>query len=214
MSVISEALMRRIGKIKALAERGVDGEKDTAQAMLESILARHNLTLADIEDTAPVRNWVEVSFVGKHERMVMSQVIRKIRQHAGDLPIRQRKRVRSSFYVELSAAEHVEVEFVFELMRKALADEFDKVTMAFIHANRLFGPARECDDDEDDKPDTRTHEERARLRQIANMAMYMNPVDVRKAITGTDRATAQGAAALAADQAAAALQQHTEKDSK
>lgn len=192
MSAVSEALMRRIGKIKALAERGVDGEQATAQAMLENILTRHNLTLADIEDTAPVRNWVEVSFVGKHERTLMSQVIRKVRQHAGDLPIRQRKRARSSFYVELSAAEHVEVEFVFELMRKALADEFDKVLMAFIHANKLFGPVPERGEDEDDKPDARTHEERMRHRQIAHMAMAMSPVDVRKALTSSNRPAAQG----------------------
>jgi hypothetical protein len=191
MSVVSEALMRRIGKIKALAERGVDGERATAQAMLESILARHNLTLADIEDASPVRKWVEVSFVGKHERGLMSQVIRKVRKHSGDLPIRHRKRARSSFYVELSPAEHVEVEFVFELMRKALADEFDKVLTAFIHSNRLYGPARELDDEDDDKPDTLTPEERMRMRQIANMAMMMSPVDVRKAITASDLPFAQ-----------------------
>jgi hypothetical protein len=186
--------MRRIGKIKALAERGVDGEQAAAQAMLENILARHNLSLADIEDTSPVRNWVEVSFVGKHERLLMSQVIRKVRQHAGDLPIRQRKRARSSYWVELSAAEHVEVEFVFELMRKALAEEFDKVTMAFIHANKLFGPPRERDDDEEDEPDTHTPQERARMRQIAAMAMHMDPVTVNRAIQVAPQRTNNGGA--------------------
>jgi len=183
MNQIGEALMRRIGKIKALAERGVDGEQAAAQAMLENILARHNLTLADIEDTAPVRNWVEVSFSGRHEKSLMAHVILKVRQEPGTFRIRQRKRVRSRYLVELSPAEHVEVEFVFELMRKALADEFDKVLSAFIFRNRLFGPSPERDDD-DDKPDTRTAEERMRTRQIANMAMMMNPVDVKKAIEG------------------------------
>jgi hypothetical protein len=182
MNQVSEALMRRIGKIKALAERGVDGEQAAARAMLENILTRHSLTMADIEDTAPVRNWVEVSFSGKHERSLMTHVILKVRQEPETFKIQQRKRVRSSYYVQLSPAEHVEVEFVFELMRKALADEFDKVLSAFIFRNRLFGPSPERDDD--DKPDTRTAEERMRTRQIANMAMMMNPVDVKKAIEG------------------------------
>ena len=183
MNQISEALMRRIGKIKALADRGVDGEQAAAQAMLENILTRHNLTLADIEDTAPARNWVEVEFKGQHERKLMGQVIRKVRQHAGDLAIRQQKRVRSSFYVELSPAEHVEVEFLFELMRKALAEEFDKVLSAFIFRNNLYGPrTHENDDEETPEP---TPEERARLRQIAAMADFMNPVNVRKAIERT-----------------------------
>ena len=182
MSQISEAVMRRIGKIKALAERGVDGEQAAAQAMLESILARHNLTMADIEDVAPVRNWVEVSFVGKHEKTLMTHVILKVRQEPGTFNIQRRKGARSSYWVELSAAEHVEVEFVFELMRKALADEFDKVLMAFIFTNKLMGPRRQRDEEGDDKPDTRTHEERMRSRQIAQMAMSMNRVDVKRAI--------------------------------
>jgi hypothetical protein len=178
MSAISDALMRRIGKIKALADRGVDGEQAAAQSMLENILARHNLTMADIEDAKPVRHWVEVEFSGKHERTLMTQVICKVAGVSGGVPIRQRKGTRSRFYVELSAAEQVEVEFVFELMRRALADEFDKALIAFIHRNSLFGPAGECDEPTPE----RSPEERARLRQISAMAEAMNPVNVRKAI--------------------------------
>lgn len=36
-------------KLLALAERGVDGEKLTAQALLEKYLAKHNITIEDIE---------------------------------------------------------------------------------------------------------------------------------------------------------------------
>jgi len=181
MSAISEALMRRIGKIKALAERGVDGEQVAAQAMLKNILARHNLTMADIEDEKPARNWVEVEFVGKHERTLMIQVISKIAGYSDGFPIRQKKGTRSRFYAQLSPAEHVEVEFVFEMMRKALADEFNKVLSAFIFRNSLYGPSAESVDDEPARE--HTPEERARLRQVAAMAEAMNPVNVRKAIT-------------------------------
>jgi len=181
VSAVSEALMRRIGKIKALAERGVDGEQAAAQSMLNNILARHNLTMADIEDEAPIRNWVEVHYSGRHELTLMFQIIRKVAQLPGSISYRKRKRVRTSLSVQLSAAEHVEVEFLFALMSKALADEFDKVVSAFIFRNRLYGPRNEKDDDEPEPE--RTPEERARMRQIAAMADMMNPVNVRKAIT-------------------------------
>jgi hypothetical protein len=180
MSAVSEALMRRIGKIKALAERGVDGEQAAAQAMLENILSRHNLTMADIEDTAPVRSWVEVKFSGEHERTLMGQIVRKVTQQ-NDLYIKRQKGTRARYYVELSPAEHVEVEFLFEVMRRALADEFDKVLSAFIYRNDLFGPSAESDEDEE-HPAARTPEQVARSRQIAAMAMHMSPVNVRKAI--------------------------------
>lgn len=181
MSAVSEALMRRIGKIKALAERGIDGEQAAAQSMLENILAHHNLTMADVEDATPTREWVEVSFSGKHERSLMTHVILKVRQEPSSFQIKQRKRARSSYYVELSSVEHVEVEFVFELMRKALAEEMEKVLSAFIFRNNLYGPSTVRDED---KPRSeQTPEERARLRQIAAMSEFMNPVNVRKAIT-------------------------------
>lgn len=181
MSAVSEALMRRIGKIKALAERGIDGEQVAAQSMLEKILTRHNLTMAEIEDEKPIRNWVEVEFSGRHERTLMTQVICKVGQLTTGLTIRQKKGTRSRFYVQLSPAEHVEVEFVFELMRKALAEEMEKVLSAFIFRNNLYGPSPVRDDDKP-RPE-QTTEERARLRQIAAMSEFMSPVNVRKAIT-------------------------------
>jgi hypothetical protein len=180
MSEVSEALMRRIGKIMALAERGVDGEKAAAEAMLANILARHGLTLDDIA-SKPARQWVEVSFVGEHEKTLMFQIIRKVTQQ-GDLMTKRIPKTRSRLYVELSPAEQVEVEFMFEVMRAALAREMNKVTKAFIHANRLYGPRAEKNED-DDEPEL-SHERRAELRQIAAMSMYMNPVNVNKAITG------------------------------
>jgi hypothetical protein len=181
VSVLNEALMRRIGKIKALAERGIDGEQAAAQSILENILTRHNLTMAEIEDEKPVRNWVEVGFSGRHERTLMTQVICKVGQFSTGLTIRQKKGTRSRFFVQLSPAEHVEVEFVFELMRTALAEEMEKMLSAFIFRNNLYGPSPVKDDDK--QKSEQTPEERTRLRQIAAMSEFMNPVNVRKAIT-------------------------------
>lgn len=180
----NDKLMRRIAKILALAERGEAGEKDTAQAMLANILKKHGLTLDDIEDK-PARKWVEVTFSGAHEKKLMFQIVRKVTQATGALSYKFLKKTRSRVYVELSPAEHVEVEFMFEVMKKALADEFDKVLTAFIHTNQLYGPSAKSDDDDDDEDEPElTHEQRARQRQIAHMAMGMSKVDVRKAIKG------------------------------
>jgi hypothetical protein len=180
MSAVSEALMRRIGKIKELAERGVDGEKAAAQSMLEKILVKHGLTLADIEGK-PKREWVELTFSGEYEKLLLTQIVRKAAGVSGDLVYRWKKGTRTRIKFELSPVEHVEVEFMFELMKKALADEFSKVLSAFIHTNRLFGPSVEDDEDDKDEPE-KTPEERARLRQIAAMMSVMSPVKVHKAI--------------------------------
>ena len=36
-------------KLKALADRGVDGEKTNAEAMLNSLMKKHNITIEEIE---------------------------------------------------------------------------------------------------------------------------------------------------------------------
>lgn len=181
MSAPDDKLMRRISKILALAERGEAGEKETAQAMLANILARHKLTLDDIA-AKPARKWAEVTFSGKHEKLLMCQIIRKVTQQR-DFYVKRPPKARGRFFVELSPAEQVEVEFMFEVMKRALLAEMDKVVEAFICANSLFGPrAEKNEDDEDDEPEI-TPERRAYLRQVAAMAMGMNRVDVRRAIT-------------------------------
>lgn len=180
MSEVTAGLLRRLGKLKELAERGERGEKAAAESMLANILKKHGLTLEDIE-ARPARKWVEVSFVGEHERVLMGQIIRKVTQQR-TFYIRRPKKARSRFYVELSPVEQVEVEFMFEVMRAALADEMEKILSAFIFTNKLFGPR--ADEPAADEKDDSTLEEQARIRQIAHMSMMMSPVNVTKAIKG------------------------------
>lgn len=180
MSAVSEALMRRIGKILALAERGVDGEKAAAESMLATILKRHGLTIDDIA-AKPARQWVEVQFVGEHERLLMYQIIRKVTQQ-NDLPVKRIKKTRSRAYVQLSPAEQIEVEFMFEVMRAAFAKEVGNLMTAFIHRNQLFGPSRDQDEGDDEPETPITPERRAELRRIAAMMEVMSPVNVRRAL--------------------------------
>lgn len=176
----NDKLMRRIAKILALAERGDAGEKDTAQAMLANILARHGLTLDDIA-AKPARKWVEVTFSGDHEQQLMDQVIRKVTQQR-EFMIKRIPRTRTRYYVELSQAEQVEVEFMFEVMKAAFAKEVARLMSAFIHTNDLYGPKKEAPDDEE--PPELTPEQRAEIKRISTMAMMMDRVPVHRAIKG------------------------------
>ena len=36
-------------KLKALADKGIDGERVNAQKMLDTLMRKHNLTITDIE---------------------------------------------------------------------------------------------------------------------------------------------------------------------
>lgn len=47
-----EELLRRLERVKALAERGVGGEKENAEALLNRLMAKYSISEEDIEDTA------------------------------------------------------------------------------------------------------------------------------------------------------------------
>jgi hypothetical protein len=180
MSELTDAIMRRLVTIRKLAESGDRGEQATAQSMLANILARHNLTLDDIDAVKPVRTWVELSFVGEYEKVLLKQIIFKVRQQ-GEFNVRRAPRTRSRIEVELSAKEHVEVEFMFGMMKAAFAKEVDNLMHAFLHTNQLFGPRSETRDDKDDEPEL-SPERRSEILRIAQMSMLMSPVKVNKAI--------------------------------
>lgn len=68
-----EELLEKIKKIKALADRGVGGEKTTAQATLERLMQEHGITEADLEVER-----VETVFFPYHdelERRILIQII-------------------------------------------------------------------------------------------------------------------------------------------
>lgn len=179
-SSVSDAAMRKIKKILALAERGVDGEREAAQSMLANLLVKHNLTIEDIAGEGQKREWVELSFSGEQEETLLNQIVRKVRND-NDLYTIKNKRVRTKQKYELSAAEHVEVEFLFSILKNALGIELDKMVTAFIYKNKLF--AHKNEDTEDDEPDVElTPEQRARAAQIMEMMLHMPSVNIHKAI--------------------------------
>ena len=47
-----EELLRCLERVKALAERGVGGEKENAEALLNRLMAKYGILEEDIEDTA------------------------------------------------------------------------------------------------------------------------------------------------------------------
>ena len=45
-----EELLRRLERVKALAERGVGGEKENAEALLNRLMAKYGISEEDIEE--------------------------------------------------------------------------------------------------------------------------------------------------------------------
>jgi len=126
-------------KVKALADRGVGGEKETAQATLERLLSKHGLTKADLEEDQ--KEWCFFSYSQDVERDLLGQIIYMV---TGSAPCgcvgAHTNRKRKKLSVEATTAERIEIEANFEFFKGALADELEVFMSAFSHKNHLFPP--------------------------------------------------------------------------
>ena len=144
MTAERERLLQKIKRVQALAERGVGGEKDSAAALLEMLMARYDITEADISAEREELAWFR--YKTELERRLLCQIIYSITgkvasgcvgAHSG----RKRKQVG----VHCTAAERLEIEISFEFYNAALQQELERFYSAFLHKNGIF-PANTIDE--------------------------------------------------------------------
>ena len=145
MNNIDEKTYSRIVKLKNLAERGVGGEKETAQKKLEEILHANNISC--IEELN--ENDVEVNFFdtkNKYEKQIFAQIcFKKFNNDKERCSFFNKPGDQNSIGFYCTQAEKVELELEFEFYRDLYYEELDDFTHAFIQAQKLF--AEKSDDD-------------------------------------------------------------------
>lgn len=124
-------------KVRALAERGVAGEKDAAAAVLERLMQKYGITEDDLaEDVAEdadfrFKDWIEDK--------LLHQVIFAV---MGDVPVyKYRNSRRKVVIVKCTPAERLEIETTFHFYNAHLKEDFRLFYTAFINKNNIFPPA-------------------------------------------------------------------------
>ena len=173
-----EELLEKIKKIKALADRGVGGEKTTAQATLERLMQEHGITEADLEVER-----VETVFFPYHdelERRILIQVIFSVTGKSafgcvGAVSGRKRKK----YGTDCTAAQRLEIEFNHKFFYEAAKKEFEVFLYAFYMKNRIFPPDGIAPEQETKEL---TKEELEEILRAEQMAATMEKYTPRKAI--------------------------------
>ena len=80
---MDEKTMQRMKKIQTLAERGVGGERDTAEKMLQKMLKKNGIRSLDELQSAQYE-YVLFPYNGKYEKKLLKQCIYKALTAAGD----------------------------------------------------------------------------------------------------------------------------------
>ncbi len=177
-----ERIRAKLLKLLALARHGVGGEKENAASVLDKLLAKHSLTIEDLDDAAEERKTCWFKPAGKSERDLLGQCVHAT--VAGwDGTTWKAKNSRTLRGYDLTRAEYMQVALMFDVHRRALKKHIEKqrklAVISYIHTNEIF-PAK--DDDKPAKPSSLSEED---VMQIVSMMRGMEPTPVHRAIAST-----------------------------
>ena len=135
----------RLKKLYALAMRGVGGEKVQAQAILEKLLKKYAMTLADLDEE--IINEYELEYHGREQEMLLKQTIYKVTDDSrcfyNLVYTYSRRRCRNRLGVRCTAAQKAEIEFLFSFYVRVWEKEKAAFLEAYIQKHSIFGNLKE-----------------------------------------------------------------------
>lgn len=178
MSKPDDKTLARMQKLLALAQRGVGGEAANAQRFLETALAKHGMTMADIDGTdQQVRSRVVFPYGTTLERKLTLQIAAKVLD-TSNFSVWSRKGERS-VAVDMTPAERAEVVMHLAALVPAMDRHMERAFNAFVQSNALYASPT----DETDKSGGMSVEE---LALLDKMVRASERVQVNKALPGAE----------------------------
>jgi len=135
MSKTNKELKELLKKLKVLAERGVGGEKETAQKKLDKLMKQNGLTEADLKETE--ERYYLFSYNGPFKKRLLNQIIYKV-LGASRTQLYHSKGTRNKIGVHCTPAEKIEIELEFEFYSALFDEEVDILLSAFISKQDIY----------------------------------------------------------------------------
>lgn len=127
-------------KLKALADKGVGGEKTNATTMLNNLLKKHNLTIEDIEGEEKKDYFFKLK---PEDLQLWNQIIHKVNWEIkcyGEFPKKKIKELnlRGNYMITCTVSEYIEIETMLEIYTRLYKEELEIFYTAFCTANDLL----------------------------------------------------------------------------
>ena len=127
-------------KLKALAEKGIGGEKTNAEKMLNDLLQKHNLSIEEIEGEKKQDFYFNI--LDKNSWKLLYQIIKHVNFEIrcfGEIPKEkvEHHKLKGNYLIEATVCEYVEIEAKFDFYYRLYKEELDTFLSAFIEANDL-----------------------------------------------------------------------------
>lgn len=133
-----EKALEKLGKIKALAERGVGGEKETALRMYKELMEKYDISEeeAEMAITDIEQRWF--SYRTQPEKRLLSQIFYKVTRDANHFEYKGKYKRRKKVAVNCTEIEALEIQLLFDFYREELEKEISVTVEAFIMRNHLY----------------------------------------------------------------------------
>lgn len=136
---MDEKTINKIKKLQALAERGVGGEKETAQKKLQAMLVKNGINSLEELEQEEIE-FTLFSYKGEHEITLLHQCMYKV-MTASNKPVYYRQRgTRQKVGIYCTKAQKIEIELEFEFYRNLFNEQLALFMQAFIQAQQIFPP--------------------------------------------------------------------------
>lgn len=125
-------------KIRALAERGVGGEADNAEEILRRLMEKYGVSEDELDEEERRRH--DFEYHGKEQEKLLRQVVFKVTGgYAYNLVYNATgRKVKTKLGADCTAAEKVEIEFLFDFYTRLWERERAAFLSAFIQKHRIF----------------------------------------------------------------------------
>lgn len=133
---MDDRLKERLQKLKNLAERGVGGEKTTAEKKLAQLLKANGLSEQDLADDT--EELYMFSYTYPYRQKLLGQIIYKVLGASKQIAYYRTKGTRNKLGVYCTPIQKLEIELDFEFYSKLLDEEISILTSAFIAKQDLY----------------------------------------------------------------------------
>lgn len=178
-----EKITEKLKKIKALAERGVGGEKETAMKIYEDLKARYELEDEEIMQDEVTIHWF--GYANELEEELLKWIFYKVTGDKNCYAYQGKYKRRKKRGCECTEIEAAEIILLFSFYREKLKQELEIFMIGFKMGNGLFPDktARCYQEDSGHLPE-RTDEEKRMLKKAAMYSMMFDKEKPPRALIG------------------------------
>lgn len=156
-------------KLKALAERGIGGEKVNAAKQLEKLMKKYGISEQEISDDIKHTYWFKCDIISGR---LLSQIIHSIADNNGKYFVSKYERGKRGY--DLTASQYIEANFLYDNHLPNYLNELSSFHHAYIIANDIF-PS-----DKVTRQDELTEEEARKYRKAMAMASNIDELKLKK----------------------------------